>query len=405
MKTHPRVFITGMGAVTALGLGIAPLWEAVSAGQSGVRDIALPRTTNQLIHKAAHFPSFAPADHLAQDTVRNTDRFAQMALIATHEMLADAGWPKRTPLGHGTAVLIGSGIGGASTSDWEHYKFYVSRERTDPMTVPKVMPNAAASHVSMAFGAKGPSLAVSSACSSASQAVGLGLMLLRMGAAERAIVGGSECLLTPATFRAWETLRVMTPTLCRPFSKGRDGMVLGEGAASILLETEDAAQARGARPLAELAGFGSTSDAGDIVRPDAESAARAMQLALADAGLAPSSIAYVNAHGTGTVLNDRTESEALRRVFGTDLGGLAVSSTKPVHGHALGAAGALELAVTVCALRHDLAPPTINWQGADTDCIPDPVANVAQARPILAAMSNSFAFGGINASLVLRKVA
>jgi nodulation protein E len=404
MTKSPRVFITGMGAVSALGLGIGPLWDAVRAGKSGVRDIEMPRTANQLIRKAAHLPSFDPVVLLPPTTVKHTDRFAQMALVAAQEMLADAAWPEGTPLGHGTAVLVGSGIGGASTSDSEHYKFYVSHSRNDALTVPKVMPNAAASHVSMAFGAKGLSLAVSSACSSSSQAVGLGLLLLRMGAADRAIVGGSECLLTPATFRAWETLRVMTPTLCRPFSKGRDGMVLGEGAALVMLETEAAAQARGARPLAELAGFGSTSDAGDIVRPDAESAARAMQLALADAGIAPSGIGYVNAHGTGTVLNDRSESEALRLVFGAHMEGLAVSSTKPAHGHALGAAGALELAITVCALRDDIAPPTINWTGADADCISAPVPNVAQARPIAAAMSNSFAFGGINASLIVRKV-
>jgi nodulation protein E len=405
MMKFPRVFITGMGAVSALGLGIGPLWDAVRTGKSGVRDIEMPRTANQLIRKAAHLLSFDAAGLLAPDVIKQTDRFAQMALIAAGELLGNAGWPTGEPLGTGTAVLIGSGLGGATTTDHEYYKFYSTRERQDPLAVPKVMPNAAASHVSMAYGARGPSLAVSSACSSANQAIGLGLMLLRMGAVERAIVGGSECLLVPGVFRAWEALRVMTPTLCRPFSKDRNGMVLGEGAALLLLETETAAAARGARPLAELAGFGTTSDAGDIVRPDAESAARAMQMALDDAGIAASAIGYVNAHGTGTVLNDRSETEAMKRVFGAHLEGLAVSSTKPVHGHALGAAGALELAVTVCALRHGIAPPTINWTGADADCLPDPVANVAQARPIAAAMSNSFAFGGINASLILRKVA
>ena len=196
----------------------------------------------------------------------------------------------------------------------------------------------------------------------------------------------------------------MTPRECRPFSTGRDGMTLGEGSAMLLLETEDAAAARGARPLAELCGFGTTSDAGDIVRPDAAGAAAAMEGALADAGLNPNEIGYVNAHGTGTILNDRTESDALRRVFGSHLDTLAVSSTKPVHGHTLGAAGALELVVTVQALEHQVAPPTINWLGADRDCIPDPVPNAARAVNMSAAMSNSFAFGGINASLIIRKV-
>lgn len=403
MNATPRVFITGMGAVSALGFGADALWQAARDGRSGVRELALPRTEKQQIRKAAHFPSFNAAGRVPTEVIRSTDRFVQMALVAAGEALADAGWPEGEPLGPRTAVLIGSGIGGASTSDLEHYKFYVSRDRGDPMTVPKVMPSAAASLVSMAHGARGLTLAVSSACSSASQAAGLGLLLLRHGLADRAIIGGSESLLTPATFRVWEALRVMTPGLCRPFSRDRNGMVLGEGCALLMIETENAASARGARLHAELAGFGSTSDAGDIVRPDAGGAAGAMQAALTDAGLDPSDIDYVNAHGTGTILNDRTESEAMNTVFGSRLGGLPVSSTKPVHGHALGAAGALELVVTVRALQSDLAPPTINWLGADQNCIADPVPNEARPCPITAAMTNSFAFGGINASLIVRK--
>lgn len=404
MASRPRVFITGMGAVTALGIGAQSLWTAARDGRSGVIDLVLPRTTNQLVKKAAHLPAFDAAGQIATEIIRSTDRFAQMAIMAAQEALTHAGWSSGEPLGARAAVLVGSSIGGSTTSDIEYFKFYQSRERGDPMTIPKVMPNAAASQLSMAFGARGMSLAVSSACSSASQAIGLGLMLLRQGLAERALVGGSECLITPATFRAWETLRVMTPRECRPFSTGRDGMTLGEGSAMLLLETEDATAARGARPLAELSGFGTTSDAGDIVRPEAAGAAAAMEGALADAGLNPNEIGYVNAHGTGTILNDRTESDALRRVFGSHLDTLAVSSTKPVHGHTLGAAGALELVLTVQALEHQVAPPTINWLGADRDCIPDPVPNAARAVNMSAAMSNSFAFGGINASLIVRKV-
>lgn len=403
MVTRPRVFITGMGSVTALGLGVEALWLAALEGRTGVRELVLPRISNQLVKKAAHLPDFDATRVLQRDASRSMDRFAQMALVAAQEALTDAGCASGEPLGERCAVLIGSGIGGASTSDIEYYKFYQSHERSDSLTVPKVMPNAAASHVSMAFGARGPSLAISSACSSASQAIGFGLMLLRQGLADRALVGGSECLLTPATFRAWEALRVMTLGDCRPFSAGRDGMSLGEGAAVLLLETEAAALARGARPHAELAGFGTTSDAGDIVRPDPEGAARAMQLALSDAGVDARDVGYVNAHGTGTILNDRSESEALRRVFGAHLERLAVSSTKPIHGHTLGAAGAIELAITVRALQEGIAPPTINWQGPDRDCIPDPVPNVGRPVNMTAAMSNSFAFGGINASLVLRK--
>lgn len=404
MAASRRIFVTGLGSVTALGLGVDALWNAARHGRTGVCELVLPRTSNQLVKRAAHFPEFKAADHLAPEVMRATDRFSQMAIIAAREALADASWIGSEPLGSRAAVLVGSGIGGATTSDIEHFKFYQSRERTDPMTIPKVMPNAAASQLSMAFGARGMSLAVSSACSSATQAIGLGLMLLRQGLADRALVGGSECLLTPATFRAWETLRVMTLGECRPFSANRDGMTLGEGAAMLMLETEESALARGARPRAELAGFGTTSDAGDIVRPDAAGAAAAMGAALADAGIDAADIGYVNAHGTGTILNDRSESEALRRVFGAGLDRLAVSSTKPVHGHTLGAAGALELAITIRALEDEVAPPTINWLGPDRDCIPDPVPNTARAVPMTAAMSNSFAFGGINASLIVRKV-
>jgi nodulation protein E len=229
----------------------------------------------------------------------------------------------------------------------------------------------------------------------------LGLQAIRSGLIDTCVVGGSEALLTPATFRAWEALRVMTPTLCRPFSRNRNGMVLGEGAAVLLLEAEETAHARRTIPLAELAGYGTSCDAGDIVRPDPDGAARSMELALADAGLRADDIGYVNAHGTGTILNDVCESKALGMVFGDRLNRLPVSSTKPIHGHTLGAAGAIELIVTIHALRQQVAPPTINWLASDPHCIADPIPNEARPVPMRAALSNSFAFGGINASLVV----
>ena len=397
-------YITGMGAVTALGVGVAELWQGLRSGQSGVKPIVIPRTERQQIGQAAHLGSFNPADHLTPELAAATDRFVHFAIVAADEAMKQAGWPIGDPMGDRTAVIIGSGIGGSTTSDTGHYKFYVTHERGDPMTVPKVMPSAAASHIAMRYGARGPSFAVSSACSSSTQAIGLGLMLIRSGVVDRAIVGGSEAMLTPATFRAWETLRVMTPGLCRPFSKGRDGMVLGEGAAVFLLENETSAR-RGAKPLAVLAGYGTSSDALDIVRPDPTGAARSMQLALEDANLAPRDIDYINAHGTGTILNDVSESESLRLVFDGSLPDILVSSTKPVHGHALGAAGAIELVATICALRDGLAPATINWQEPDPRCIPDPVANTARKKDMEFAMSNSFAFGGINASLIVKRIA
>ncbi len=398
-----RTYITGMGAVTALGVGVPELWQGLRSGVSGVKPIILPRTERQQIGHAAHLGDFNPADYIVPELAAAADRFVQFAIVAADEAMRTSAWPAGEPLGDRTAVIIGTGIGGSATADLGHYKFNVTRERTDPMTVPKVMPSAAASHISMRFGARGPSFAVSSACSSGAQAIGLGLLLIRSGIADRAIVGGSEAMLTPATFRAWETLRVMTPTLCRPFSKGRDGMVLGEGAAVILLENEISIQ-RGTMPLAELSGYGTSSDAFDILRPDPRGAARSMQLALSDAGLKSSEIDYINAHGTGTILNDTSESEAMRLVFGDTLPDVPVSSTKPVHGHTLGAAGAIELVATVCALQNGLVPPTINWLGPDANCIADPVANSARPRQMTFAMSNSFAFGGINASLIVKRV-
>jgi nodulation protein E len=397
------VVITGMGCVSALGLGASLLWECTRDGVTGVKPLNLPRLEHQQVKHAAHFSDFAPATVLDKQLINTTDRFTQFALIAATEAVAQAESASPLTWGERSGVIIGSGIGGASTSDDQHFTLYVTKARNEPLTIPRVMPNAAASHVSMRYGAKGPCFAVSSACSSASQSIGLGLQAIRSGLIDTCIVGGSEALLTPATFRAWEALRVMTSTLCRPFSRNRNGMVLGEGAAVLLIEAEETAHARRAVPLAELAGYGTSSDAGDIVRPDPDGAARCMQLALADAGLRADDIGYVNAHGTGTILNDICETKALATVFGQRLDNLPVSSTKPIHGHALGAAGAIELIVTIDALRHQLAPPTINWLERDPNCIADPIPNEARPVPMRAALSNSFAFGGINACLVVAR--
>ncbi|HET6375727.1 MAG TPA: beta-ketoacyl-[acyl-carrier-protein] synthase family protein, partial [Methylocella sp.] len=237
----------------------------------------------------------------------------------------------------------------------------------------------------------------------AAQAVGLGLQLIRFGLADRAVTGGTEDCITNSGMLAWEVLRVLTPDSCRPFSRGRNGMVLGAGAAVFVLEEAELARSRGAEALAELAGYGTSADAKDPVRPDAQGAAICMKNALADAAVEADEIDYVNAHGTGTVVNDATESEALGIVFGNKLSRLPVSSTKPVHGHGLGASGALELVVTIGAIRENIAPPTINWREADVKCPVDAVPNEARPMRISTALSNSFAFGGINASLVVRR--
>jgi nodulation protein E len=402
--SNRRIVVTGMGAITAAGHGADVLWQAARDGRSGVSHFQLDRYPRQRITKAAHIADFDPEKHLSPQEVKTTDRFAQLALVAAEEALRQAGVDTSAPLGPRVGAIIGSGIGGSWTNDDGHYNFYVTNARTDLLTIAKVMPNAAASQISMRYGVRGPSLAVSSACASGTQAVGYGMQMIRAGMIDAALVGGSEALLTPATFRAWEILRVMAPEACRPFSDKRNGMVLGEGAAVLMIEELEHALSRGATPLAEIAGYGTTSDAGDLLRPTVEGPAASMANALADAGISPDEVGYINAHGTGTILNDISETEAVRTVFGARADSLAVSSTKPIHGHALGAAGAIELVITVKALCEKVAPPTINWVGSDPKCLPDPVPNVARPLPIEAALSNSFAFGGINATLAVRSV-
>ncbi|MHC5653199.1 beta-ketoacyl-[acyl-carrier-protein] synthase family protein [Stappia sp. ICDLI1TA098] len=397
-----RIVVTGMGAITAAGRGVDALWSAARDGRSGVSEFRLERYPRQRITRAAHIPDFDPTGDLSPQEIKTSDRFAQLALIAASEALAQAGLDPEAPLGSRCGAIIGSGIGGSWTTDDGFHGFYVANTRPDLMAIAKVMPNAAASQISMRYGVRGPSLAISSACASGTQAVGYGMHMIRSGLIDAALVGGSEALLTPGIFRAWEVLRVMAPEACRPFSDKRNGMVLGEGAAVLMIEELEHALARGATPLVELAGFGTSSDASDILRPTVEGPTASMTNALADAGLDPAEIGYVNAHGTGTVLNDISETEALRRVFGDRIGELPVSSTKPIHGHALGAAGAIELVVTVRAILEKIAPPTINWLGPDPKCLLDPVPNTARAHPIEAALSNSFAFGGINATVAAR---
>lgn len=392
--------ITGTGAVSAYGVGVEALWEGVRSGRTAITTTDEPAFARNFVRHAAWAP-FDPAVHLAPELVRVVDRFAAMALVAAGEAVAQSRLAQSGLLGAGTAIVLGTGIGGAETSDKGSAHYHAGVGRPDPMSIPKIMPNAAASHIAMRYGITGTVLTVSSACSSSAQAIGLGLQLVRAGLADRALVGGAEAMLTPAVMRAWEMLRVLTPGVPRPFSLGRDGMALGEGAGVMVIEREADALQRGVPILGRLLGYGTTSDAKDLLRPDAHSAARAMQMALDDADIATGDIGYVNAHGTGTVLNDSAETEAMRLVFGGALDALPISSTKPLHGHTIGAAGVIEALVTLMALNRGVAPPTINWLEADPACVPDCVPNVP--RPISAkmALSNSFAFGGINASLVL----
>lgn len=396
-----RVAISGMGAASAAGLGVAALWEAAKTGRSGLGPIRFPVTMGNRIGIGGPVPDFNPADHIRPDILRTADRYAQYALYAAAEAILAAGLEAKELRSERTAAIIGTGVGGIGTID-EGIAHYYRGDKFDTFAVPRTMPSSAASLVSIVHGITGPTFAVSSACASGAQAVGMAALMIKAGIIDRAIVGGAEACLTPATMRAWEYLRVLTPDVCRPFSTGRNGMVIGEGAGVFVLEAEEVMRARGAVPLAWLAGYGTASDARDIVQPDVAGAARAIRAALADAGLAPGDIDYINAHGTGTVLNDVTEACALREVMGSALDDIPVSSSKPIIGHTLGAAGALELAITVHALVVQTVPPHINCTTPDPKCALNLQLEVAKQKPLAAALSNSFAFGGINAVLAIK---
>jgi len=330
------------------------------------------------------------------------DRFAQFAVVAARSAIADSRLPLDDALKLDIATVVGTGVGGQNTQDAQYHKLYAENARKlHPLTIPRLMVNAAASHVSMELGLKGPTYSVATACASGTHAIGQAFHMLRAGQVSAAIAGGTDACITVGTIKGWEALRVLATDTCRPFSKTRSGFVLGEGAAMVVLETHERATARGARIYAEVLGFGMSADAGDITAADPDGAARAMQAALRDARKTPDEIDYVNAHGTGTPLNDRTETVALRTVFGATADRVAVSSCKAVLGHSLGASGALEFAATALALQSQTIPPTANYEEPDPACDLDVVPNVARQSPIRAAISNSFAFGGLNAVLVL----
>jgi len=399
-----RVVITGLGAVSALGLNLRAQSEALRAGRCAIGPITIIPTEGLITKVVAEVPGFDPNAYFESGKLALLDRCAQFALVASREAVGGSGLSFRDGLGARTAVVLGAGVGGQTTQDENYYRVYgQGAKRLHPFVIPKLMISAAASHLTMEHGITGPSFTVASACASANHAIGIAFHMVRSGAVEVAVTGGTEATITFGTMKGWDALRVMAPDTCRPFSRDRKGMVLGEGAAVAVIETLERAKARGAEILAEIVGFGMSSDAGDIVLPSAEGAAAAIRGCLADAKLAPEDVDYINAHGTGTAANDATETKAIRAVLGEHAKRIAVSSTKSMHGHALGAAGALELAATVIALREGFIPPTVNFTEPDPECDLDYVPNEARARVVDVAMSNSFAFGGQNAVLALRR--
>jgi nodulation protein E len=400
-----RVVVTGLGAVTPLGHNTASYWENLKAGVSGLGPITLTPANEELTQKvAAEVKNFDPLKHFPDRHLSTLDRISQFAVVAAREAIAQAGVVFDMPLSVRTATIIGTGVGGQTTHDDSFRRIYLEkRTRVFPLTIPKLMVNAPASQVSIACGLRGPAFAVASACASATHAIGLAFQMVRAGAVDCAVTGGAEACITFGTLRGWEAMRVMAPDVCRPFSRDRMGLILGEGAAMMVLEPLERARARGAQILGEIVGFGMSADAADLTAPDQGGMVRAMQGALDDAHLPPVDVQYVNAHGTGTAANDETETKALHQAFGPHAQKLAISSTKSMVGHALGAAGALELVATLLAIRDGIVPPTIGYLGRDPACDLDYVPNEARAMPIEAAMSNSFAFGGLNAVLAVKK--
>ncbi len=399
-----RVAVTGLGCISALGLNVPDFWKSLAAGVCGIRPLTLVPPEKLSITIGAEVSGFDPGSHFEPKRLAMLDRFSQFALVAAREAVADSGLGFRPEVAGRTAVILGTGVGGKTTDDDAFWKLYgEGNPRVHPMVIPRLMASSATSHVTMEFRITGPAFTVSSACSSAGHAIAQAFFMVRHGLVDTAITGGSEACFTLGTMKAWEAMRVMAPDTCRPFSRDRKGMVLGEGSAVLVLESFERAQARGARIYAELAGAGMSADADHLIHPNEQGAARAIEAAVADAGLSLEQIDHINAHGTGTQVNDVTETRAIRRVFGTLAEKVAVSSTKSMHGHALGASGAIELAATALALQHGMIPPTINYTEADRDCDLDYVPNVARPKALGAALCNSFAFGGLNAVLVLRR--
>ena len=371
-----RVAVTGMGVICALSRTAGEFAASLRAGRSGIGPIESADMSQIRFQNGAEVRGYCYQPYFDERRADFLDRFAQFAVIAAREAASDAGVVWTPALKETAAIITGSCVGGQSTEDIGFLSVYKQgQNRVHPLTIPKTMANAGASHISMEFGITGPSFTISTACSSAGHAIGQAFWMVRSGITDLAIAGGSEAPFSFGILKAWEAMRVVSPDTCRPFSKDRKGMVLGEGAAMLILEPLDAAVARGARIHAEIAGFGMSADAGHITQPSPEGAAKAMRAALRDAGWAPEQVDYINAHGTATLSNDVTETAAIRGIFGSHADRLAVSSTKSMHGHALGAAAALEAVATILALRDSILPPTANFNEPDPECDLDVIPN------------------------------
>jgi 3-oxoacyl-[acyl-carrier-protein] synthase II len=409
-----RVVVTGMGAISPVGLDVSTTWDAIIAGRSGVGPITHFDTTDYRTTIAAEIKGFDPKNYIPPKEARRMDPFAQYALVASQEAIRSAGLPpsgERGDLSTRTAVIIGSGIGGIGTTT-EQTLVLKERgpSRVSPFLIPMILPETAASMVAIQFGFRGPNMAVTSACATGANAIGEASEMIKRNVADVAICGGTEAGIVPISVAGFSIMRALSERndepqrASRPFDRNRDGFVIGEGAGILVLEELEHARARGAQILAELVGYGSTDDAFHITAPDEDGsgAIACMHMALQSGGLRPEQIGYINAHGTGTPLNDVAETKAIKALFGDQAYRCPVSSTKSMTGHLLGAAGALEAVLSIQALRHQTLPPTINLDDPDPACDLDYVPHRARPAAIEFVMSNSFGFGGHNVCLVFR---
>jgi len=398
-----RVVITGMGAVSALGMSASETMSAMKEGRSGISPLEFRDVERLQIRIGGQIKGYEETQHFNRQQIALFDKFTQFAVLAAREAVAQSGLRFVDELAMRAGVVLGTSGGGLQTQDENFRKVYEEgKNRVHPFVVPRLMNNAAASHLSMIHGITGPTYTVATACASSNHAMGQAFHMIRSGMSDVMLTGGSESMLCFGGIKAWEGLRVMSKDGCRPFSANRNGMVQGEGAAVFVFEERARAEARGAEIFAEVVGFAMSSDASDIVMPNVDGAVRAISGALADAGLLAEDIGYVNAHGTGTMANDRSECQAVQQVFGDHSNKLRISSTKSMHGHLIGGTGAVELLACIIALREGVIAPTINHEQPDPACNLNVVPNVAQEAKVSATLSNAFAFGGLNAVLALR---
>lgn len=394
--------ITGAGTVNALALDVAGTLQAFRRGQCAIGPLDIRDAARLQAPIGAQVRDWDAAARFSPREIALYDRVTQFTVEAARQAVAQSGLMVPGPIGLRCGAILGTAGGGLGTVDDNYRSVYAEgKDRVPPLVVPRLMHSAGASHLSLLYGLRGPCFSVSSACASSNHAMALAVQMIRSGAATAMLTGGAEAMLSFGGLKAWEGLRVMARDACRPFSMGRAGMVQGEGAAVFVFEDRDHALARGAPILAEVIGQAMTADAADIVLPSLEGTVNAMTEALADAGLRPGDIGYINAHGTGTAANDRVESAAIRQVFGNRPP--PVSSTKSMHGHVIGGTGAIELLACLMALQEGILAPTVGWLGPDPECLTDVVANAARPADVGAAMSNAFAFGGLSAVLVLRR--